>query len=98
MTVMRTAESAVRRPATVLAVSMAIAAALSTLAVVAFRLFSFAYPAPALHVMLETVNAVVALLVMYLIYGRFRQDGKLQEVLLALALGAVAVANLVLTA
>src|SRR5215217_3073773 len=71
MTIIGTADGAGRRPATVLAGCTAIAAAVSTLAIVAFPFFSFAYPAPALHVMLETVNSVVAFLVMYLVYGRF---------------------------
>ena len=48
--------------------------------------------------MLETANAVVGLLVLYLVYGRFLQHRRLQELLLVLALGVVAVANLVLTA
>ncbi len=58
----------------------------------------FAYRAPTLHVVLETANALVALLVGYLIYGRFRHSRRVQELLLVLALGTVAVANLVLTA
>jgi signal transduction histidine kinase len=98
MTSTRRTDGATRQPATVLAGSTALAAALGTLGVVALPFVSSAYPAPALHVILETVNAVAALLVMYLVYGRFKQDGRLQEVLLSLALGAVAVANLVLTA
>jgi signal transduction histidine kinase len=98
MTGMVIAAGDTRQPASVLAGSAALAAALATLAVVALPFVSSAYAVPALHVILETVNAVAALLVMYLIYGRYTQDGRLQEVLLSLALGAVAVANLVLTA
>lgn len=73
-------------------------AALATLAVVALPFLGFAYRAPALHVALETSNALVALVVGYLIYGRFREHHGLQELLLILALCTVAVANLVLTA
>lgn len=86
------------RPAATLAGATAVAAAVITLAVVALPFLKFDYRAPALHVMLETINAVVALLVMYLVYGRLKQDARLQALLLLLALGTVAVANLVLTA
>lgn len=89
---------AVRRPAAVLAVRTAVVAAVLTVAVAVLPFVGFAYRAPALHVMLETTNAVVALLVLYLVYGRFSEHGRLQELLLVLALGVVAVANLVLTA
>ncbi|WP_377003197.1 sensor histidine kinase [Aquipuribacter nitratireducens] len=76
----------------------AVVALLATAAVVASPFLAFAVRAPSLHIMLETANAVVALLVLYLVYGRFVQHGRLQELLLVLALGVVAVANLVLTA
>jgi signal transduction histidine kinase len=49
-------------------------------------------------VSLETANAIIAVLVAYLVYGRFRQSRRVQELLLVLALCTVAVANLVLTA
>jgi signal transduction histidine kinase len=71
---------------------------LITLAVATLPFFHFAYHAPDLRAVVETVNAVVALLVAYLVYGRFREGRGLQELLLALALATVAVANLVLTA
>jgi len=85
-------------PAAKLAGRTAAAALVLTVAVATLPFLDFAYPAPELHVMLETVNAVVALLVLYLVYGRFAQHRRLQELLLMLALGVVAVANLVLTA
>ncbi len=87
-----------RRPAARLAVLTAVAATVLTLAVVTVPFLGFAYRAPAMHVMLETAEAVVALLVLYLLYGRFAQHGRLQELLLVLALGVAAAANLVLTA
>jgi signal transduction histidine kinase len=77
---------------------VALGATAATVAVVAIPFVSFAYRAPALHVALETANALVALLVGYLVYGRFRQSRRTQELLLVLALGTVALANLVLTA
>ncbi|MGY2082706.1 sensor histidine kinase [Blastococcus sp. SYSU DS0539] len=69
-----------------------------TLAVVGVPSLQFAYRAPTLQIMLETVNAIVALLLGLLLYGRFRRSRRVQELLLVLALGALAVANLVLTA
>ena len=69
-----------------------------TLAVVTVPQLRFAYRAPALHVVLETASAVVALLVAFLVHGRFRQSARAQDLLLALGLLVVAVANLALTA
>src|SRR5688500_4063406 len=60
------------------------AGATLTLAVVALPFVRFAYRAPALHVSLETANALIALVVAYLVYGRFRKTRRLQELLLVL--------------
>jgi signal transduction histidine kinase len=92
-----TGDRQLRSPA-VLTGGVAIVAAVFTLAVVALPSVRFGYRAPALHVALETANALVALLVGFLVYGRFRQSRRTQELLLVLALCTVAVANLVLTA
>ena len=81
-----------------LAVRTALVAGLATLAVAAIPHLGFAYRAPALRVALETANAMIALLVAYLVYGRFRASRGLQDLLLVMALCTVAVANLVLTA
>ena len=81
-----------------LAVRTALVAGLATLAVATVPDVGFAYPAPALRVALETANAMIALLVAYLVYGRFREGRRLQHLLLVMALCTVAVANLVLTA
>jgi signal transduction histidine kinase len=86
------------QPAAVLVRRVAIGAAAVTVAVLALPFVRFAYRAPALHVVLETANALVALLVGYLVYGRFRQGRRLQDLLLVLGLATVAVANLALTA
>src|SRR5687767_11863085 len=75
----------------------AVAAAV-TLAVTVLPFVRFAYRAPALHVMIETANALIALFVGYLVFGRYRQSRRLQELLLVSALCTVAVANLALTA
>src|SRR3954451_5345140 len=86
-----------RSPARLSAAAAAVAIAL-TIAVVALPELRFAYRAPALHVALETANAVVALLVAFLVYGRYQQSARTQELLLTLGLVVVAVPNLVLTA
>src|SRR5688572_18898564 len=83
---------------TVLTGVVAITATVATVAVVALPFVRFAYQAPALHIALETANALVALFVGYLVYGRFTQSRKVQDLLLVLALCAVAIANLILTA
>ena len=59
---------------------------------------AFAYRAPALHVVLETTNSLIALLVGLLVYGRYRRSGQVGELLLVCSLAVVAVANLLLTA
>lgn len=86
------------RPAARLAVGTALVAGAVTIAVALVPYLSFAYRAPALRAVLETANAVVALVVAFLIYGRFRLGRRLQDLLLVLALCTVAVANLALTA
>lgn len=87
-----------RRPAAVLSGTTLLAGCAVTLTVLVLPSIGAGYRAPALHVMLETCNALVALLVGYLVLGRFRQNCRLQTLLLALALGTVAIANFVLTA
>ena len=58
----------------------------------------FAYRAPALHVALETAEAVVALVAAYLVAGRFRDHRRVQELLLVCGLAVLATANLLLSA
>ena len=58
---------------------------------------AFGYRNPALHLMLDTVDACVALLVAYLVYGRFTREGRLQDLLLANGLVLLAVSGLVLS-
>lgn len=74
------------------------AAATATVLVTVLPFLRFAYEAPALHSVLETANGVIALLVGYLVYGRYRLRGTARDLLLALALAVLAVANAVLTA
>ena len=69
-----------------------------TLLVVVVPQLRFAYRAPALHVVLETAEACVALVVAYLVGGRFREHRRLQEILLTCGLLVLAAANLFLSA
>lgn len=87
-----------RRGAVQLTTAAAVVAAVATLAVTFLPFLRFAYDAPRLHIVLETGNAVIALIVSYLAYGRFRVSGRARDLLLALALVVLAVANLPLTA
>jgi signal transduction histidine kinase len=57
-----------------------------------------AYRLPVLHVVLETSEGFVALLVAYLIYGRYRRTRRLRALLVTYALVTVALANLALQA
>jgi hypothetical protein len=65
------------------------------LAVPALRL---SYRAPALHVALETAEAIIALVVAYLVGGRFRDHRRMQELLLLCGLVVLAGTNLLLSA
>jgi signal transduction histidine kinase len=69
-----------------------------TLLVALVPALRFAYRAPALQVVLETAEACVALLVAYLVGGRFRVHRSLQELLLTCGLVVLAVTNLLLSA
>ena len=73
-------------------------ALLLTAAVLAVPALRFSYRAPALHVALETGEAVIALVVAYLVGGRFRTNRRLQELLLMCGLAVLAGTNLVLSA
>jgi signal transduction histidine kinase len=54
----------------------------------------FAYSAPSLHVFLETAGALIALLAAYLVFGRFRESGRLDDLVLAGGLGLISASSL----
>ena len=54
----------------------------------------FGYHSPSLHLVLGTIDACVALLVAYLLYGRFSRSHRLQDLLLAQGLLLLAIAGL----
>ncbi|GAA1545739.1 hypothetical protein GCM10009741_56510 [Kribbella lupini] len=72
---------------------------LVTVAVVAAGERVLEYRSPASHLVLETIDACVAVLVSYLVYGRFQRSGSRQDLLLLQGLAFLGVANagLVLT-
>ena len=71
---------------------------LFTAAVVFLPFVLFAYRSPGLHIALDTADAMIALVVAFLVYGRYGQTGRQRELLLAIALVVLAVANLPMTA
>jgi len=59
---------------------------------------TLAYRSPQLHVALETATALIALLVGYLVFGRFRERKRLDDLVLACALALIAATSLVFSA
>ncbi|MCK6208973.1 hypothetical protein KZX45_00250 [Georgenia sp. EYE_87] len=57
----------------------------------------FGYHSPSLHLVLDTVDGCVALLLAYLLHGRFVRTNRLQDLLLAQGLFLLALAGLGLT-
>lgn len=58
----------------------------------------FAYDKPALHLTLETAEGLIAALLAYLAFGRFRSTGRVQQLVVAWAFSVMAVVNLFLSA
>jgi signal transduction histidine kinase len=54
----------------------------------------FAYRLPELHIALETAEAIIASVAAHLVAGRFARRGRLDDLLLAYALGVFALTNL----
>jgi signal transduction histidine kinase len=65
-----------------------------TLIVTGIPSVSFAYRNPRLHVALESVEGVIALLAGFLIYGRFKESRRLTHITLAYALSVLGLTNL----
>jgi signal transduction histidine kinase len=60
--------------------------------------FTLAYSSPQLHIALETATALISFLVAYLVYGRFRERKRLDDLMLACALVLIATTSLVFSA
>jgi signal transduction histidine kinase len=73
-------------------------AASVTAAVAAIPSLHFGYRNPDLHVALLTAEALIGLLSAYLLLGRLRRRGALEDLLLCMALAVLAVSNLVFAA
>ena len=68
-----------------------------TLAVAVSPVLYFAYDRPALHLVLETTEGLIALLTVYLLTGRVRERATLSDTLLLFALAVLGATNLVST-
>jgi signal transduction histidine kinase len=69
-----------------------------TIAVAFVAGLNFAYRAPSLHVALETTAAISASAAAFLLLGRFRRTGYLEELLLSAGLSLLALSNLAFAA
>lgn len=77
--------------------SVALAVVVLCLAAVALAEGKLGYQSPAAHLVLETVNACVALLLAFLVYGRFRRTNTWQDLLLVQGLVVLGTANALLS-
>ncbi|HZX09030.1 sensor histidine kinase [Kribbella sp.] len=77
--------------------SVALAVVVVCLAAVALGEGRLGYQSPAAHLVLETVNACVALLLAFLVYGRFRRTTTWQDLLLLQGLVILGTANALLS-
>ncbi len=81
-----------------LAAACAVASFGATIAVVFVAGLNFSYRAPSLHVALETTAAIGASAAAFLLLGRFRRTGYLEELLLSAGLSLLALSNLAFAA
>jgi signal transduction histidine kinase len=79
-------------------VSVAVFSGMATLAVATVPGLYFAYRRPPVHIALETTASLIALLAAFLVFGRVQRTARLDEVVLATALGLLALTNLVFAA
>ena len=81
-----------------LALGCALGSAAATAAIALVARLDFAYRAPALHVALETTAAITASAAAFLVLGRFRRTGFLDELILSAGLSLLALSNLMFAA
>jgi signal transduction histidine kinase len=72
----------------------AVISGIATLVVALLPQLHFASRQPPLHVALETTASLIALLAGFLVFGRLRREGRLNELVLACALAVLALLNL----
>jgi signal transduction histidine kinase len=70
----------------------------TTLFASGLALADVAYRSTSLHISLETATAVISIVAAHLVFGRFREAGALNDLLLFYAFAALAVTNLLLSA
>jgi signal transduction histidine kinase len=83
-------------PAVLTAAGLAVGALLTAI-IIWTPYLVFGYRSPSTHLVLDTVDACVALLVAYLVYGRFARGGASQDLLLTQGLVLLAVTGFGLT-
>jgi signal transduction histidine kinase len=66
----------------------------ATVAILTTPFLLFGYRNPSLHLALDSVDACIALLLAYLLYGRFTRSRRLQDALLAEGLALLALASI----
>lgn len=84
------------RPARWLLITVGIALAI-TAAIAAVPDFRFAYRNPPMHIALNTAEGVIALLVAFLMLGRFRQRCLMMDLLIVYSLAILGITNLALS-
>jgi signal transduction histidine kinase len=81
-----------------LALGCALGSAAATAAIALVARLDFAYRTPTLHVALETAAAITASAAAFLVLGRFRHTGFLDELILSAGLSVLALSNLTFAA
>jgi signal transduction histidine kinase len=71
----------------------AVVGLVATVAILTTPFLLFGYRNPSLHLALDSVDACIAVLLAYLLYGRFTRSRRLQDALLAEGMGMLALAS-----
>jgi signal transduction histidine kinase len=77
-----------------LTIATAVLGVVATVVVAASPAVRFAYEAPSLHVFLETTAGLIALLAAYLVFGRFRDSSRLDDLVLSCGLAVLSASSL----
>jgi signal transduction histidine kinase len=77
-----------------LTIGTGVLGAAATLVVSLGAAVRFTYDAPSLHVFLETAAALIALLAAYLVFGRFRESSRVDDLVLSCGLALLSASNL----
>jgi signal transduction histidine kinase len=77
-----------------LTIATAVLGAVATVVVAASPAVRFAYEAPSLHIFLETTAGLIALLAAYLVFGRFRESSRLDDLVLSCGLAVLSASSL----